>query len=166
VIAAASAARRQFLLRSIRGSKSYRQLSGGRLEHSAEEQKKKRLNKSYAAYIREAFGNGYRLSEKKLEQAALRHFLQSRASRSRADARKDPHLPTPRTILRYSPTIQRSVGSGPNTGTMRLGLRCPRGTQQRSLYSGIRRKLFTLLQANVRDRPWRGKMRIFAGVSS
>jgi len=46
------------------GQKSYRQLSGVDWSILPEEQKKETSNKSYAAYIREAFGNGYRLSEK------------------------------------------------------------------------------------------------------
>jgi esterase/lipase len=38
------------------------------------EQKKETSNKSYAAYIREAFGNGYRLSEKNWNKLGSGHF--------------------------------------------------------------------------------------------
>ena len=72
-----------------------------------------RANKSYAAYIHEAFGNGSPLVEE-LEQAALRGVLQPWASHEGPNSRiklrllaRGGHLKTEHIVRTYWPEIKR-----------------------------------------------------------
>ena len=83
------------------GEQGDRQLPGGRLERPARRAEKETSNPSYPAYLREAWGNAYRLSDKNWNKLLkgnfynpARHLDEFKASKAMMfHAKDDPYIP-------------------------------------------------------------------------